>query len=108
MTEAALIEGDSRAIDVLEAVGRELARTKRLYPDQRHDISFWLVILGEEFGEACKALYEADKTDWAAVNVIRGEALFSELTQVAAVAINAAAAVRAIINAGELVNRGAA
>lgn len=23
--------------------------------DQRHNVSFWLVILGEEFGEMCKA-----------------------------------------------------
>lgn len=43
---------------------------------QEHSIDRWLVILGEEFGELCKAALERDS-----------ENFFEEVTQVAAVAV---------------------
>lgn len=44
---------------VLHEVGTERARQDAKWGLQSHDALEWLSILGEEFGEVCRAAYEA-------------------------------------------------
>lgn len=68
------------AENIYVLVGRELARQHKKWGDQNHDPVYWIGILGEEFGEVCKAVIEArDPND-----AIR------EIVQVIAVAIRLA------------------
>lgn len=59
-------------------VARERDRQDKKWGVQNHDDAWWYVILGEEFGEVGKAIYEGDP-----------EAYRAELVQVAAVAVAA-------------------
>ncbi len=59
---------------------RELARQYAKWGDQHHDLPYWLGILGEEFGEVCKAVIEFKSPD----DVVR------ELVHLMAVAIRVA------------------
>jgi hypothetical protein len=61
-------------------VSRELARQHAKWGDQHHDLPYWLGILGEEYGEVCKAVIESASPD----------AIVRELTQLMAVAIRVA------------------
>ncbi len=62
---------------------------------QYHDLPFWAVILGEEYGEACKAIYEAttklNRVGYE--SLVGGSAelrdVLAELVQVATVAVAA-------------------
>jgi NTP pyrophosphatase (non-canonical NTP hydrolase) len=60
---------------LLVSIMAERARQDAMWGEQNHDAEKWLTILGEEFGEACKAALEGDRS-----------ALREELVQVAAVA----------------------
>lgn len=75
---------ERETVDLAENIyvlaGRELARQYAKWGDQNHDPTYWLGILGEEFGEVCKAVIERREPD----DVIR------ELVQVIAVAIRMA------------------
>ena len=44
---------------ILEAVKYERDRQRQIWGIQSHGINSWMMILGEEFGEACKAGNEA-------------------------------------------------
>ena len=64
---------------VLEEVMLERARQDIKWGEQNHHPAWWLSILGEEFGEVCKAVCENNDT---------GEGSYrDELVQVAAVAV---------------------
>lgn len=43
-------------------VNKERARQDRIWGEQNHDKIYWVAILGEEYGELCKALIEHHKT----------------------------------------------
>ena len=65
--------------DVCHAVTSVIEERKRqhkLWGEQNHAPAFWLSILGEEFGEVCKAVYEKNDA-----------AYLEELVHVAAVAV---------------------
>jgi NTP pyrophosphatase (non-canonical NTP hydrolase) len=65
--------------DVLQEVLAEMARQDAKWGDQRQLPSLkWIAILGEEYGEVCKAVLEEDRVGYR-----------MELVQVAAVAIQA-------------------
>lgn len=66
---------------VLREVGAERCIQDARWGRQDHAALFWLSILGEEFGEVCRAAYEATRNgaDWAKYR--------AELIQVAAVAV---------------------
>lgn len=70
---------------ILSEVAGERGRQDRLWGEQNHDIVTWMTILGEEFGEACKAAmeYHYGVTDG------RSKEYRKELLEVAAVAIAA-------------------
>lgn len=68
-------------------VGAELARQRKLYGVQRHPNNDWLPILTEEIGEVAEALQKNTK----AAKDTDADDLYTELTQVAAVAISWAA-----------------
>ncbi len=74
MSEITDILGDYERI--CADVWSERARQRRKWGAQTHSIDHWLVILGEEYGEACEAALEKDN-----------EQLRKELIQVAAVAM---------------------
>jgi hypothetical protein len=63
----------------------ERLRQERKWGHQHHDLAWWSVILGEEYGEACKAIYEYMSS--AGSGTI--DEVIAELTQVAAVALAA-------------------
>ena len=80
---------------VLEAVAQERARQDGLWGEQNHESGLWALILGEEFGEACKSSLQVrfDMT-WADTGMTEEEYrdilvkhLRSELIQVAAVSV---------------------
>ena len=61
---------------VILMVVTERIRQKKLWGEQDHDAPFWLSILGEEFGEVCRAVYEGKTDEYV-----------TELVHVAAVAV---------------------
>lgn len=63
---------------VLGDVAKERKRQDAKWGQQNHDPHMWMVILGEEFGEACKEAYEGSLRK-----------LRTELIQTAAVAVAA-------------------
>lgn len=63
---------------VLNDVAAERSRQLLKFGEQHHDPSWWYVILGEEFGEVGRAIYEHLPTNYR-----------EELIQVAAVAVAA-------------------
>lgn len=62
---------------VLADVNQERVRQDILWGVQDHDIDHWVVILGEEFGEVCRAAFEK----------LPSARLREEIIQVAAVAV---------------------
>lgn len=72
---------------VLAEVVEEMRRQNELYPEayNRHSLSDWLLILGEEYGEVCR---EAIGLRWSEEGSDLGRAR-EELIQCAAVAIQA-------------------
>ena len=66
------------AVGALQDIMEERARQEAKWGEQNHYPHTWLVILGEEFGEACQAALEERFADYR-----------KELVQVAAVAIAA-------------------
>jgi hypothetical protein len=76
--------------DVLWEVGHERKRQNERFAEQNHPLGHWIIILGEEFGEVCRAAYEA--VNALAVHGPVGyeaelRAARQELVQVAAVAV---------------------
>jgi len=69
-------------VSALQDVAAERRRQVEKWGVQRHPAAWWVVILGEEFGEVCRALYEAK-------DFSLGEEYRQELVQVAAVAVAA-------------------
>lgn len=74
--------------DALACVRRERERQDAKWGEQNHEPFLWMTILGEEFGEACKAALEAtfngEKLPDACLSEYR-----VELVQTAAVAVAA-------------------
>ena len=62
---------------VLEEVMRERVRQDTKWGEQNHAAAYWLSILGEEFGEVCRAVCENDADSYR-----------EELVHVAAVAVS--------------------
>jgi len=54
-----LTENMANIPNILEDVKYERDRQRQIWGIQSHGINSWLMILGEEFGEACKAGNEA-------------------------------------------------
>jgi len=73
---------DEETYHAVEDVVHERLRQERLWGEQNYSNYKWSAVLGEEFGEACKAALEVDEFDPES----RGE-LRRELIQVAAVAV---------------------
>ena len=68
-------------IQVLMDILQERGRQERIWSEQNHTPAEWLLILGEEFGEACRA---AADMKWRGMGVTDYR---KELIQVAAVAV---------------------
>lgn len=62
---------------IMRAVHNERDRQEELWGEQDHHPERWLSILGEEFGEVCKAVGENEPEEYR-----------TELIQVAAVAVS--------------------
>lgn len=79
----------------IEAVQAERQRQNAKWGEQNHELPHWMLILGEEFGEATKAVLEREvllrdgpTTDAPIVELGRATAAVTdELVQVAAVAV---------------------
>lgn len=54
-----MITIDSTTSDVLHLVEKERIKQESKWGPQNHSPADWIMILGEEFGEACKAALEA-------------------------------------------------
>lgn len=63
-------------MEILDNIYDERVRQTGKWGIQNHDDAFWSVILGEEYGEVCRAVFEGDE-----------QGIKEELTQVAAVAV---------------------
>lgn len=61
---------------VLQLIYDERRRQDAKWGEQNHNQYYWMTVLGEEFGEACKATFEDDPAEYV-----------GELVQVAAVAV---------------------
>lgn len=68
--------------EILEAVRQERVRQDKKWGPQHHMPEFWMCVLGEEVGEAAKALLEAEPE-----GNLGWDAFREELIQVAAVAV---------------------
>jgi NTP pyrophosphatase (non-canonical NTP hydrolase) len=64
---------------VLKLIAEERERQDKKWGEQNHKPDRWAVILGEEYGEVCRAIFEETSSQYLA-----------ELVQVAAVAAAAA------------------
>jgi NTP pyrophosphatase (non-canonical NTP hydrolase) len=62
---------------VLDMLADERGRQDAKWGEQNHDPAYWLAILGEEFGEVCKAVCEGKQDEYR-----------EELVHVAAVAVS--------------------
>ena len=62
----------------LQNINGERERQDELWGEQNHSPFVWLAILGEEYGEACKAIIENNNCDYR-----------KELVEIAAVAVAA-------------------
>lgn len=74
--------------DVLDVIVRERERQDKRWGEQNHDPFLWMTILGEEYGEACKAALES-RFGGGHERENGPEEYREELIQVAAVAIAA-------------------
>lgn len=64
--------------EIYEEIAKERDRQTQMWGDQEHSPETWARILGEEYGEVCRAINESDS-----------ENLKTELIQTAAVCIAA-------------------
>ena len=64
--------------EILERIVKERERQNNLFKEQNHSKDRWCVILGEEYGEVCKANLENDEGGY-----------IEELVQTAAVCVAA-------------------
>lgn len=62
---------------ILDEIKAERQRQDAKWGEQNHSPTNWIPILGEEFGEACKAILEKDLNNYR-----------EELIQIAAVAVS--------------------
>lgn len=88
--------------DTLKAVFEELRRQHDTFGQQDLNLFDWASILGEEYGEVCRAVNELHFGSAAGVEPFR--ALYGELVQVAAVALHAARIVAANVDVREAPN----
>lgn len=75
-----------RQCEAVRLVMNERERQDTKWGEQNHDAEMWLVILGEEFGEACQAAL-ADRFGGKNATEKRESQLRKEVAQVAAVAL---------------------
>jgi hypothetical protein len=75
--------------NALQLVRHERDRQDAKWGEQNHDPSYWLNILGEEYGEACKAFLDFSTRDLPDLKDYE-----KELSQVAAVAVAAIESLR--------------
>jgi NTP pyrophosphatase (non-canonical NTP hydrolase) len=68
---------DVGQLDILQEIVAERGRQDLKWGTQNHRPADWLAILGEEFGEVCRAVFEKDATNYR-----------EELLHVAAVAVS--------------------
>ena len=86
-----VISKDIETNSVLREVSFERTLQKRTYGVQNHNPLLWLSILGEEFGEVSKEIYEINRTkNPCTPNEVHRRLLNlrQELIQVAAVAVS--------------------
>jgi NTP pyrophosphatase (non-canonical NTP hydrolase) len=69
----------SQTADIIEEIVRERGRQDMKWDVQNHHPTYWLSILGEEFGEVCRAVCDKDAKNYR-----------EELIHVAAVAVSMA------------------
>jgi NTP pyrophosphatase (non-canonical NTP hydrolase) len=75
-------------LTVLDDVIAERNRQDRKWGQQRHDMTVWMTVIGEEFGEVCQVILKArPNPDWQ-IDGSRDH-LRAELVQLAAVTIAA-------------------
>ena len=77
----------SRITSILEKVREERERQEKLWGQQNHNPAIWLMILGEEVGEANQAYCEAYFAKGKGIIHNELRHLRTELIQVAAVAV---------------------
>lgn len=90
---------DPRMAFVLGAVVNERRAQLAKWGRQDHDLTVWMTVLGEEFGEACEAILKSrafgsgspddDATDRALGEAFLADRVRQEMIQVAAVAVAA-------------------
>ena len=80
------VSGWLRQCEAVRLVMNERERQDAKWGEQNHDAEMWLVILGEEFGEACQAAL-ADRFGGKNATEKRESQLRKEVVQVAAVAL---------------------
>ncbi len=68
-------------------VTKERIRQDRKFGPQRHHPAEWMVILGEEYGAACKEACQTIDAPLVKAKGLDEERLYRELTEVAAVAV---------------------
>jgi len=69
---------------IYEEIQKERDRQDQKWGEQNHHPKMWLIILGEEYGEACKHCLEAEQNNDVYYSQYR-----EELIQTAAVAVAA-------------------
>ena len=69
----------SQTADIIEEIVRERGRQDMKWGEQNHHPTYWLSVLGEEFGEVCRAVCDKDAKNYR-----------EELIHVAAVAVSMA------------------
>ena len=83
---------DTVGVDsVLSAIRQEMTRQDQKWGEQNHSPEIWCTILGEEYGEVCKAALENNSDEYE-----------TELVQVAAVAVQAVLSYRRNRSFGKL------
>lgn len=75
--------------DPLQDIMKERLRQDEKWGEQNHEPERWLIILGEEYGEACKAALEADTAPNLTLVNEYTKCYRKEIVQVAAVALAA-------------------
>lgn len=87
LTQADLTVWYERVVAAQAAVGLERVAQLEKWGLQDHDLTTWLTILGEEYGELCKRVNAARfDNDGEDITATQAEAIKHEAKQVAAVA----------------------
>lgn len=74
--------------EILLQIQEERERQETKWGEQNHQPDKWLVILGEEYGEACKEALEAATAKEYSKGLFHLQSYRDELIQVAAVAVS--------------------